>query len=718
MFLECSDLQELDIRQFDTTETTNMEAMFKECSKLQELDVSQFNTANVTSLYQMFSGCSKLQKLDISKFVIWGGRRRSANIGSICYGCQSLTGNLVLPEGLEELGEDAFYECKNLTEVVFPEGLISIGERAFCGCEGLTGLKFPESLESIGEEAFAYCSGLNLQEILPEARRIEDLSENAFFDWFGDFNAEYYSEMKVGEKNKISLKVSGHTFSYPLIEWSIDDENIATIEEDGTITAKTMGNAIITVKMTDEELTEEIGLRVVAENIPGIKKENCTWYIPETVKIGYQFHKCTGQCGGLTVVKVENLPEDSIGKQLVISYGNNFEEVRNYFSLPHAYGAGRTITSIQEAYGETCLECAVAPGSFTMQPQICYQSDEDDTGDWIENDIEAPYKVTVEAPVIETNEPSQVNTGDTITLQSELKNTELKDEDVSIYEKELEKVKGQESYCLNHSPVYKPEYIIESGAGLVKRSAGNFSHTLSASEKLEFTGAGTVKIKVRYKALEMCTFPDMRYYSPEKTITIQVNGNGQGGTSSEGEGGSKNDAVKKKVSRITITGISNKIAAGKKIKLTAKVSPSDAANKKVEWKSSNKKVATVNSSGVVTMKANSGGKKVTITATAKDKSGVKATYKITSMKGRVKKIAISGGKSVKAGKTLKLKAKVTATKKANKKLKWKSSNTKYATVNSSGKVTAKKAGKNKKVKITAEATDGSKVKKSVTVKIK
>ena len=118
------------------------------------------------------------------------------------------------------------------------------------------------------------------------------------------------------------------------------------------------------------------------------------------------------------------------------------------------------------------------------------------------------------------------------------------------------------------------------------------------------------------------------------------------------------------------------------------------------------------------MKKGSGGKKVTITAIAADGSGVKATYKITSMKGVVKKVTVSGSKSVKAGKSLKLKAKVTATKKANKKLKWTSSNAKYAKVSSSGKVKTYKAGKGKKVKITAIATDGSGKKKAVTIKIK
>ncbi len=182
--------------------------------------------------------------------------------------------------------------------------------------------------------------------------------------------------------------------------------------------------------------------------------------------------------------------------------------------------------------------------------------------------------------------------------------------------------------------------------------------------------------------------------------------------------GEKDETVNTKLDKITLFGISKKIAAGKKIKLTASVSPSNAANKAVTWSSSNPKVAKVNSSGVVTMNKKSGGKTVTITATAADGSGVKASYKITSMKGVVKKVAVSGKNTVKAGKTLKLKAKVTATKKANKKLKWTSSNEKYATVNSSGKVKALKAGKGKKVKITAMATDGSGKKKTVTIKIK
>ena len=67
---------------------------------------------------------------------------------------------------------------------------------------------------------------------------------------------------------------------------------------------------------------------------------------------------------------------------------------------------------------------------------------------------------------------------------------------------------------------------------------------------------------------------------------------------------------------------------------------------------------------------------------------------------------------------LELKAKVKAGKGANKKLLWRSSNIKYATVTSSGKVKTKKAGKKKTVKITAMATDGSNKKATIKIQIK
>lgn len=82
-----------------------------------------------------------------------------------------------------------------------------------------------------------------------------------------------------------------------------------------------------------------------------------------------------------------------------------------------------------------------------------------------------------------------------------------------------------------------------------------------------------------------------------------------------------------KVSRIKITAKTKtmNLKTKKTQTLKAAVFPADASNKKVTWKSSNKKIASVNAKGKVTAKKAG---TVKITAAAKDGSGKKATVKI------------------------------------------------------------------------------------------
>ena len=167
-----------------------------------------------------------------------------------------------------------------------------------------------------------------------------------------------------------------------------------------------------------------------------------------------------------------------------------------------------------------------------------------------------------------------------------------------------------------------------------------------------------------------------------------------------------------------ITAPTRSIAAGKKVQLKATVAPYNTTNKAVKWTTSNKKVATVNSKGLVTFNKKAGGKKVTITATSADGSKKYAKITLRCMKGSVKSIKLSGKTTLKPGKTTKLKAKVTTVNgKANKSVVWSSSNTKLATVDKNGKVKAVK-GKKGTVKITARAVDGSRKKATIKIRIK
>lgn len=173
-----------------------------------------------------------------------------------------------------------------------------------------------------------------------------------------------------------------------------------------------------------------------------------------------------------------------------------------------------------------------------------------------------------------------------------------------------------------------------------------------------------------------------------------------------------------KIESIKLKGLPGRIKVGSRFKLTAITSPSNATNKKVTWKSSNKKYATVTSSGTVSIKSAGAGKTVKITATAKDGSGIKKTVTFNIEKIKVTKIKLKASNTIVAGKTVKIKAIITPSNATNKKVTWKSSNKKYATVNSKGIVTTKKAGKGKVVKITAISKDNSKIKATIKIKIK
>ncbi|MDR1030087.1 MAG: leucine-rich repeat protein [Treponema sp.] len=59
-----------------------------------------------------------------------------------------------------EIGEKAFYDCRDLRSITIPSSVTSIGERAFRGCSGLNSITVPSSVTSIGGSAFSGCSGL------------------------------------------------------------------------------------------------------------------------------------------------------------------------------------------------------------------------------------------------------------------------------------------------------------------------------------------------------------------------------------------------------------------------------------------------------------------------------------------------------------------------------------------------------------------------------
>lgn len=168
--------------------------------------------------------------------------------------------------------------------------------------------------------------------------------------------------------------------------------------------------------------------------------------------------------------------------------------------------------------------------------------------------------------------------------------------------------------------------------------------------------------------------------------------------------GKTNPTAKPKSVRMNVKKATLDVKKKKTIQLKATVSPANASQK-VTWTPGNKNVVIVDKNGLVTAAGRG-----TATVTAKTSNNKKATCRIT-VKGPIKVTKVRLNKNSgtidlkKKNKTIKLKATLTPTNATNKKVTWNSSNTKVATVNSSGKVTGISVGT---TKITVTTDDGKK----------
>ena len=100
-------------------------------------------------------------------------------------GCSEFKGSLILPNSLTTIGELAFQKCEGFTELTLPNALSVIPDQAFYGCKSLSGnLVIPASVKEIGRLAFNLCTALNgdsenpSQITLPES--LEKINDGVF----------------------------------------------------------------------------------------------------------------------------------------------------------------------------------------------------------------------------------------------------------------------------------------------------------------------------------------------------------------------------------------------------------------------------------------------------------------------------------------------------------------------------------------------------------
>ena len=107
--------------------------------------------------------CDRLSSFDLSNdhpsFSVRDGILYSKDM-STCIAClHGYSGQVFIPNGVEEINELAFYRCSQVTRITIPNTVKTIGRWAFGHMSGIVeNINIPDSVETIGRNAFYNCN--------------------------------------------------------------------------------------------------------------------------------------------------------------------------------------------------------------------------------------------------------------------------------------------------------------------------------------------------------------------------------------------------------------------------------------------------------------------------------------------------------------------------------------------------------------------------------
>ena len=409
--------------------------------------------------------------------------------------------------------------------------------------------------------------------------------------------------IEVGKTEKLTATVQPTNATNQKVTWSSSNTDIATVETDGTVTAKAVGTADITVTTAD-----------------GGKTAKCTVTVKEA-------QAETEPATGVT------LNQDT----LTLTVG----------------GADGTLTA------------TVTPADTTDELKWTVSDNSENISITENND----GSVTVKA-LKATEENQTVTIVATAGSVSDTCTVTVKPAEVAVT-----------GVTLNKTELTLEEDATATLTATVNPTEATNKNVTWSSSNPEIASVSTDGIVTAVSA-------------GEATITV---------TTADGE---KTDTCKvtviaKKVDTVMITGVegdSATLSVGGTLNLSATVNPDEAANKELEWTSSNSDVATVseNENGVIVTAVGEG--YTTITATAKDGSRASDSITVTVNPVEVASVSITKDGTVTSYETLnkdatlQLMATVEPDNATNSDVTWSSNNTGVATVSENGLVKAVGSG--------------------------
>lgn len=575
------------------------------------------------------------------------------NIGFYAFETTSNVEKVVVSDGILSIDSNAFNGCSSLSEIVLPNTLKSISSNAFSGCSSLTQITIPGSVEEIGSYAFNACSDLQRVVISDGVQSLGNYCFNAC------------SSLESVTISKTLKTIPSYAFNAcsSLAEIKIP-EGVQTIKPYAFNACSDLEKATIAKSVTrissfafgfgNEDLLTIYGS--YGSEAESFAAEN-----------GYAF---VGD-GSSTPSEITSI---SLNKKVLnLDPGTSASLVATV--LPSSADPGTLSWSSSDssvANVSNGLVTAVAPGAASISVRTS-------------NGKSASCTVIVSDPNEEGNsftiDKSSVELaqGSTTTLTAILVvNSSSGNNNVTW-----------SSSNTSVAYVSGTSTSIQSSGGSTKTttdSSGNVTITYIQG-KMTTTSKATVKASSAGTAILTATAAD----GSTQSCIVTVTGNTV------------------YITNVILNKTSTSIIKGSTEKLTATVYPTNASDKTINWKSSNKSVVTVNDG---TLTAVSEGSAI-ITASSPNGPSATCTVNVTSNTVAVTSVSLDKtSASLVEGESITLTPTVSPSNATNKNITWQTGNSKVATV-SDGKVTAVSAGT---TTITARSNNGKTATCSITVK--